>query len=281
MQVMALPTSGLELQALVSGPPDGIPVLALHGWLDNAASFSRLAPFLTHCRVVAVDQRGHGQSPHTHQPYDIWDGVADVFGCLEALQWDRAIVLGHSMGAAVGTLFASAFPERVRHLWLIEGLGPWPDMELSTAMRLRRAVLGAAKLTGRPKRVFETLEAAIQARVMGAVSPITYAAAEPIVRRGVVRCEGGFVWSSDAYLTLPSMVRLAEGEIQNCLQQLSMPVSLALGDAGILNSAEFLSDRVAICPDLRVETFAGGHHLHLEGAERALAKWFEATLECA
>ena len=35
----------------------------------------------------------------------------------------------------------------------------------------------------------------------------------------------------------------------------------------------FLYDRIKLCRDIRVETFEGGHHLHLEGAEGAIAKW--------
>ena len=117
--------AGLTFHGLCFGPADGIPVLALHGWLDNAASFTRLGPLLTGCRVIAVDQRGHGMTDHLGRPYHIWDGVPDVIGILDALGWEQAILLGHSMGAAVATLVASAYPDRIQALWLVEGLGPW------------------------------------------------------------------------------------------------------------------------------------------------------------
>ncbi|MEO1171337.1 MAG: alpha/beta fold hydrolase [Myxococcota bacterium] len=55
---------GLALAAVAYGPADGVPVLALHGWLDNAASFEPLGPKLTGCRVVVLDSAGHGRSEH-------------------------------------------------------------------------------------------------------------------------------------------------------------------------------------------------------------------------
>ena len=131
--------SGSSFQGLCFGPEDGHQVLALHGWLDNAASFNRITPLLADCRVVAIDQRGHGLSDHLRRPYHIWDGVPDVIGVLDALGWDKAILLGHSMGAAVATLFAGAYPDRVKQLWLIEGLGPWTYSDGEAPDQLRQS----------------------------------------------------------------------------------------------------------------------------------------------
>src|SRR5690606_7401143 len=57
-----LDLNGIEIAVRTWGPEDGVPVLALHGWLDNAASFERLAPLLDGCFVVAPDLVGHGRS---------------------------------------------------------------------------------------------------------------------------------------------------------------------------------------------------------------------------
>lgn len=53
----------IELAAHLFGPQDGLPV-ALHGWLDNANSFARLAPKLKGLRILALDMAGHGHSDH-------------------------------------------------------------------------------------------------------------------------------------------------------------------------------------------------------------------------
>ena len=57
----------IELAAHLFGPVDGLPVIALHGWLDNANSFARLAPLLRGLRIVALDLAGHGYSEHRRQ----------------------------------------------------------------------------------------------------------------------------------------------------------------------------------------------------------------------
>ena len=64
-----------------------------------------------------------------------------------------------------------------------------------------------------------------------------------------------------------------EQQIRVFIERLDMPVSLALGDAGFFRDPLFLPARIKLCRDIRVETFEGGHHLHLEGAEGLIARW--------
>ena len=117
----------IELAAHLFGPPDGKPVIALHGWLDNAMSFSRLAPKLAGLRIVALDFAGHGHSAHRAEgaSYLLWDYALDVLMVAEQLGWERFSLLGHSMGAIVSVLLAGALPERIERLALIDGLIPY------------------------------------------------------------------------------------------------------------------------------------------------------------
>ena len=54
----------IRIAAREWGDPEGEPVLAIHGWLDNAASFDTLAPLLAELHLVALDLPGHGRSQH-------------------------------------------------------------------------------------------------------------------------------------------------------------------------------------------------------------------------
>ena len=183
---------------------------------------------LVGCRVVAIDQRGHGLTDHLRRPYHIWDGVPDVIEVLEALGWDRAILLGHSMGAAVATLVAGAYPDRIQQLWLLEGLGPWtysdgeaPDQLRQSTERLRqmddRQLPYMSRSTKLLTRVFEVE---------------CYHLPGPLrIQSSVVGLSGtrkGWTWASDKFLTSPPLFRMDEQQIRVFIERLDMPVSLAL-----------------------------------------------------
>ena len=151
---------GLSVAGRAWGPDEGRRVLALHGWLDNAGSFDRLAPELEGCRVVAVDLPGHGRSGHLPEGWSFhfsgWLTVVDAI--LGELGWDRCVLMGHSMGAGIASLYASAMPERVDALVLLEGLAPLSspasDAPRAPAARSRRADTqgGSARVTPPEKR---------------------------------------------------------------------------------------------------------------------------------
>src|SRR5690606_21588204 len=88
---------GLSLAAVEWGDPDGLPVLAAHGWLDNAGSFDLLAPLLHGCRTVSLDLAGHGASGFRSPDasYDLWQDVDDLLDVTDELGWPRACLLGH------------------------------------------------------------------------------------------------------------------------------------------------------------------------------------------
>src|SRR5690554_4922181 len=101
------PSGRLALK--VWGEPEAPPVLALHGWMDNAATFDALAPQLRGLRLIAPDLPGHGLSAHRPPAadYSIWSYVADLLAISGALSLPRFRLLGHSMGGSIATLFAA------------------------------------------------------------------------------------------------------------------------------------------------------------------------------
>jgi len=258
-----------------SGRP---PLLALHGWLDNAASFSRIAPLLADDRyVVALDLRGHGRS--SHLPPGAWYHYVDYFNDLRAvldhLGWQRAELLGHSLGGTLASLFAALYPERVDAVLLVEALGPLTVAPADTLAQLKRGVdERAAFAHRRPLRVFPDMETAISVRV--AASGLSQDAARALVERGVLAVDGGYVWSSDPRLTLASPQRYTESQVLAMLGGIRAPTLLVLADPATSYLPDsMMAPRIAEVADIEVVRLAGNHHLHLEQA-RAVFEVSEA-----
>ncbi|HUE94421.1 alpha/beta fold hydrolase [Pseudomonas sp.] len=269
-----------ELAAHLYGPENGVPVIALHGWLDNAASFARLAPKLPGLRIVALDFAGHGHSDHRPPggSYAIWDYTHDVLQVAEQFGWQRFSLLGHSMGAIVSVLLAGAMPERVERLALIDGLMPYTGEPDTAPQKLGEALRAHLALAGKSKPVYAEFDRAVQARMRG-VGAVSREAAELLAQRGLMPVPGGYTWRTDSRLTLPSPLRLTRAHAEAFVQALQCPVKLVMAEQGMLHAQPSIAALLEGLP-MEVATLPGGHHLHLDdeaGAE-LVADCFKAFL---
>tara|TARA_Y100000031_G_C8248815_1_gene399484 strand:+ start:3172 stop:4158 length:987 start_codon:yes stop_codon:yes gene_type:complete len=101
---------------------DGPPVVALHGLASSAHWYDLVSPLLRHTyRVIAPDQRGHGQTTQAPDGYD-WASLSlDVIGLMDSLDIERFAVLGHSWGGNVAINLAAKHPDRISALVMIDG----------------------------------------------------------------------------------------------------------------------------------------------------------------
>jgi pimeloyl-ACP methyl ester carboxylesterase len=254
-----------RIAALRAGSEGATPVLALHGWLDNAASFVPVARHLEGLDLVAIDLPGHGRSAHLAigSDYSFYGSVNVVLDIADALGWERFALLGHSMGAGIGSLVAAACPRRVTRFVAIEALGALAEIPERTALRMREAVAAARALPGKSLRVFPVLEPAIRARMQA--NALSEPVARLLVERGVREVEDGYVWSSDPRLTLPSFTRLTEAQVADLIAGIECPVRLIHADP----AQPYLPDPVrrahaAALRDGELIVIPGGHHLHME-----------------
>jgi pimeloyl-ACP methyl ester carboxylesterase len=108
-----LPT-GLELPYIEQGDPDGVPMLLLHGITDSHRSFEPvLAALPDSIHAYAITQRGHGDASKPADGYAAASLAADAVAFLDAVGVERAVVVGHSMGAWIARRVAATYPDRV------------------------------------------------------------------------------------------------------------------------------------------------------------------------
>lgn len=268
----------LRLSAQMWGDPHAPTIVALHGWLDNAGSYARLAPLLAErWQVIALELPGHGHSDHLPpgMAYHFVDYVRAVLQAFDALGLTRFHLLGHSLGAGIASLAAAARPERIDRLVLIEGLGPIADDGRHTLRHFRDAMAGDA--TGRSLRSFASIDMAVSARTLASGLPAEQA--RPIVERGLRRSEDGWRWRSDARVNRPSPVRIAETQVQVLLRGIESPTALLLASPETPYLPDALMQARAACVgDIAITHMDGGHHLQLEHPA-AVAAWVNSHLD--
>lgn len=257
---------GLRLAALVHHAGAPIKVLAVHGWLDNAASFDALAAHLPQCEIVAVDLAGHGRSGHRSEGarYHYVDYLDDLLAVLDQLEWQRSVWLGHSLGGALLAFLAAALPERIERLVLIESLGPLAAEPTQLVSRLRESLIERQARRGREGlRVFSSADEAIAIRAR--VSGLSPAAAAPLVERGLQPVASGLVWSSDPRLKATTPLRADESQIAILLAAIACPLQLLLADPPLpFMDAAACDRRLALLAQAFCLRFPGHHHLHME-----------------
>jgi pimeloyl-ACP methyl ester carboxylesterase len=256
---------GRKLASLCQGEPGQTPVLALHGWLDNAESFRALAERMPGVHLVALDLAGHGRSDHraADGDYNIWSDLPDIQAVADELGWDAFGLLGHSRGALMATLFAAALPERVTRLALLDAASPRPVLAADCPAQLAAYLRDKKRLLDRQGRVFASREEAIALRVSKGLGQ---RAAELIATRNLVETEGGWRWSTDARLQGASAFKLTDAHNTAIMAALAMPSLMILAEGGF--GADVAAAATA-SPAMAVEFVPGGHHCHMdESADR-------------
>lgn len=262
--------------------------VALHGWLDNAATFSRLAPALVTAlgiRLVALDLPGHGHSPArgAHADYPLWGYVPDVLDALDALNLRATTLVGHSMGAGVASLVAAAMPERVERLVLLDGLASTTNEPGETVAQLQ-AALRARRRSRSDAGGYADIEEAVAARVRGGVTRMDADTAMPIVERNLVKkADGRYHWRTDRRLVYPSLLRWSPDQMLATVAAIVAPVLLLQATAGVLTQRPHLGEACRRIGRLERRIVAGGHHLHLERVSIAqvaseIVSWHQSTI---
>jgi len=246
------------------GSTEGKPVLALHGWLDNCASFDFLAPLLTGVDLLAIDLAGQGRSDHRRHfgAYNIWHDIAEVIAVADQLGWQEFSLLGHSRGAMISTLIAGTFPERVKHLALIESFAPQVIEPEKTPEQMALSIKALLSVRNKDRSAFDSFDDAVKAREKGFLR-LDHPDALALAKRGVAERDGKYYWDNDIRLNIPSEVKFTREQARAFTDRITIPISLVIGRDGLSGEFPELNEFIEDTSNLSIHYLEGDHHLHM------------------
>ena len=276
---IAVSADGLGYAGLEWGNPEGYPILALHGWLDNALSFAALGPLLTDYRVIALDLSGQGLSDHRSPDatYHIWDDVPQLLSIVTQLDLPELAILGHSRGAAISVLLAATLGPRCSHLVLLDGMLPHPTEDESAATQFLLAQKDHEALAGYAPRVFQNDAEFVAARIRLGFSEES---ARMLAPRAIRRVPDGFVLNHDPRLNHASAIKLTPAMCSAFYGAVTAPTLALIAENGLrvragLDSALATVTEIAQCTVARVP---GSHHTHMEEGAAEIADHIRSFL---
>jgi pimeloyl-ACP methyl ester carboxylesterase len=245
------------------------PLVLIHGGRDHARSWDWVARDLRRDHhVIAPDLRGHGDSSWVRGGhYTLHEFLLDIAQLLDTLDLGPVTLVGHSLGGAVAIHYAATYPERVKKLVAIEGLGPPPEMieRLVTQPiweRTREWIEQVREFASRMPRRYPSIEAAAQ-RMLEENSFLSREQAHHLTVHGVARNEDGtFSWKFDNYVRIFYPQRGNIGEIRELWGRITCPTLLMRGSESWAGDPE-RDGRIEPFRDARLVTVSGaGHWVH-------------------
>jgi pimeloyl-ACP methyl ester carboxylesterase len=226
----------LRLNYVDWGNPEAPPLLLVHGGRDHCRSWDWVAEELRQdWHVIAPDLRGHGDSAWSPDGnYDMAPFVYDLAQLVHQLNLAPVTIVAHSMGGNIAVRYTGLYPENVRKLVCIEGLGFSPEAQaerdaIGVGQRFRKWIEDKRGAAGRTPKRYATLEAALE-RMKTENSYLSDEQARHLTLHGVSRNEDGtWSWKFDNYLNIWSVFDLPQRELEHIWQAITCPVLLLYG----------------------------------------------------
>jgi pimeloyl-ACP methyl ester carboxylesterase len=270
---------GLRTHVALTGPPDGDPVVLVHGWPQHWWIWRGVLPALVDAgyRCICPDLRGHGWTDAPSDGYEKEQFATDVLAALDELGIERFKLVGHDWGGFAGFLMALREPERVEKFLALSIIHPWIRREGGPADTVKQ-LLGASYqfVIGSPvigRQVVQRTPFITLILSRGAGSPISDDASDAYADRWKEPDRAAATSAIYRTLLLREIGPILGGRYRD--QRLRVPTVLVHGDRDPVIRAERLRGFEEYADDMRVGQIEGGHFLPDEQpalvAEQALA----------
>jgi pimeloyl-ACP methyl ester carboxylesterase len=254
----------LKLHYAVWGDEADPPLLLIHGNRDHARTWDRVAVRLKqdYC-VYAVDLRGHGDSEWSiGGQYSLPEFVLDVAMLGQELDRFPLTIIGHSLGGAVALEYSGVFPDRVRQVVAIEGLGPRVGEPTSGSARMRKWIGNMQEFDKRRPRRYDSLDDAVR-RMQEENPHLTPDMARHLTIHGMKQNDDGSLsWKFDNYVRLHSPYEFNIGEAREIWNQIRCPVLLIRGSESWASDPEADGKASAFHDYRNVLIKDAGHWVH-------------------
>ncbi|MGL6042816.1 MAG: alpha/beta fold hydrolase [Sandaracinobacteroides sp.] len=265
----------LRLHYLDWGNPDAPPLLLLHGGRDHCRNWDWTARALRNdWHIIAPDWRGHGDSQWSPDgEYNMLPYLYDLAQLIHQLKLDPVTIVAHSMGGNIALRFAGLYPQTVRRLVAIEGLGLSPRILAERAAqdfadRLRDYLAKKRAASARTPRRYAAIEDALK-RMQAENAHLTEEQARHLTIHGASRNEdGSWSWKFDPYLNNWSVSDMPQSDVEALWARITCPTLLMYGaNSWASNPAE--DGRLQHFRNARVALFENaGHWLHHDQFDR-------------
>jgi len=274
-QEFSIPVPFGKIAGKVHNPPGRHCVLCLHGWQDNAGTFDALAPLLPqHLSLFCLDLQGHGLSDYRPRGTSstIMDYVLTVERAVQHFGWEKVIILGHSMGAGIGMLYAGAKPEKVHSLVMLDLVKPisiGDDLLPSSASKSMRETLALEKKISVSSRPSYPYEECVQRAMKGSRNSVEEEGVKTLLKRGTTKMpDGTFTFNADPFIKTRNPVYLSVEQQMAFARNLKCRMLLLQAKQGeTWESKEVLEAFVQAyrehCPSFQHSEVEGTHHSHL------------------
>ena len=268
----------LRLNYVDWGNAGAPPLLLIHGGRDHARSWDWVAEELRHdWHVIAPDLRGHGDSSWSPDGnYEMSAFVYDIAQLIHQLNLAPVSIIAHSMGGNIATRYAGLYPENVKKLVNIEGLGLSPAMQaerdaLGIQKRFRQWIEDKRNAAGRTPKRYPNIEAAYE-RMKTENTYLTDEQARHLTVHGISRNEDGtWSWKFDNYLNIWAMFDMPREDLLALWHAITCPVLMLYGEKSWASNPE-KDGRIEHFPTAKVIEYENaGHWLHHDQFERFMA----------
>jgi pimeloyl-ACP methyl ester carboxylesterase len=259
----------LRLHYVDWGNPDAPPLLLLHGGRDHCHNWDWIARELRHdWHIIAPDLRGHGDSAHSAEGYYGLEAmVYDLAQLIHQQSLAPLAIVAHSLGGNIALRYTGLYPDKVRKLVAIEGLGPPPAMEEAwaakpTHQRLTDWIEEKRGSSARQPKRYASIDDAL-ARMMAENKHLSPERARHLTIHGISQNEDGtYSWKFDNYLRVFPPIDLTAEEKQALWGRIECDTLLVYGkQSWASNPAE--DGRLGWFTNARVSLYDNaGHWVH-------------------